>query len=123
MLRVAALCLVLLAFLARARADEAAAKKEVARLQGTWQATALTFNGKDFLAGGKQGFQFVIKGDEAVVRGDDAVQREYARLKLKLDTSTTPKIVDLTITAGSQQNATLEGIYELKDDEFKLCVK
>ncbi len=109
-----------------APADEAkeTVKKDLDRLQGAWTATALTFNGADFLANGKAaGFRFAFKGDEVVVEGNDAVQKEYARLKLKLDPAAAPRLVDLTVTGGVQKDAVLEGIYELKDDELKLCVR
>jgi uncharacterized protein (TIGR03067 family) len=31
--------------------------------------------------------------------------------------------MDITIAAGSQTDATMEGIYELKDDELRICAK
>jgi uncharacterized protein (TIGR03067 family) len=99
-----------------------AAKKELKRLEGTWTATALTYNGKDKFANG-QSFQFVIKGNEAVITGNDKVKKEYAKIQLKLDPTTKPKIVDITVTGGVQKDAALEGIYELKEDEFKICVR
>jgi uncharacterized protein (TIGR03067 family) len=97
--------------------------KELEPLQGIWTTSALTYNGKDFLANGKTGFQFVFKGDEATVEGNDAVKKEYAKIKVKLDQATTPKCIDITVTGGIQLNAVIEGIYELAEDEFKLCAK
>jgi uncharacterized protein (TIGR03067 family) len=99
------------------------AQKDLAGLQGTWTTTALTYNGKDFLAGGKGTFQFVIKGDVAVVQGNDAVKKEYARIKLKLDAGATPRLVDITVADGIQKDAVIEGIYQLKGDEFRLCAR
>jgi uncharacterized protein (TIGR03067 family) len=99
------------------------ARKDLDRLHGTWTTAALTYNGKDFLADGKKGFQFVIKGDQAVIEGNDEVKKEYARIKLKLDPSTTPKLVDITVAAGVQKDAVIEGIYELKGDEFRICAR
>jgi uncharacterized protein (TIGR03067 family) len=106
-----------------AAAPEGAAKKDLAGLQGTWTTTALTYNGKDFLAGGKGTFQFVIKGDLAIVQGNDAVKKEYARIRLNLDAGATPRLVDITVADGVQKGAVLEGIYQLKGDEFRLCVR
>jgi uncharacterized protein (TIGR03067 family) len=103
-------------------ADEAA-KKELAKLQGTWKAAALTYNGKDYFADGKAGFQFVIKDDVILVEGNDEVKKEYARIRIKVDPSATPKTMDLSVTSGVQKDAVIEGIYELKDDELRLCVK
>ena len=65
----------------------------------------------------------VFKGDEATVEGNDRVKIQYARLTLKFDPSTTPKMLDLTVTDGSQQGAVVEGIYELKGNELRICAK
>src|ERR1700730_9134940 len=98
-------------------------KKEVAKLQGTWVPTSLNYNGKDMTNDGKVKFKLVFKGDQATLEGAAAVQKEYGKITFKLDPETTPKCVDLVISAGSQKDAVLEGIYELKDDELKSCAK
>ena len=100
-----------------------AAKAEIDALQGTWVTAALTYNGKDFLADGKRGFNFVFKGEEAAIEGNDAVKKEYAKIKVKLDPAATPKCMDITVTGGGQLNAVIEGIYELKGDQLKICAK
>jgi uncharacterized protein (TIGR03067 family) len=99
------------------------AKKDLAQFQGTWTAKVVTYNGKDFLAGGKGGFRFVIKDDVAVIEGNKAVKKEYARIKLKLDTSARPKLLDITVAGGIQTGAVIEGIYELKGDEWRICAR
>jgi uncharacterized protein (TIGR03067 family) len=99
------------------------AKKDLNNLQGEWLSVSLKFNGKEFATEGKGKIKFTFKGDQATVEAADDVKREYAKVKFKLDPSTSPRCVDLTITAGTQKDATLEGIYSLKDDEFKLCAK
>ncbi|HWY87488.1 MAG TPA: TIGR03067 domain-containing protein [Gemmataceae bacterium] len=98
-------------------------QKELDAFQGKWVTASLIYNGKDFLANGKRGFHFVFNGAEASIEGDEAVKKEYAKFKVKLDTATTPKCLDITVTGGIQLNATIEGIYELKDDELKICAK
>jgi uncharacterized protein (TIGR03067 family) len=100
-----------------------AAQKDVEALQGKWDTAALTYNGKDFLADGKRGFHFVFKGDEAAIEGNQAVKKEYTKIKVKLDPSATPKCIDITVTGGIQLNAVVEGIYELKADELKICAR
>jgi uncharacterized protein (TIGR03067 family) len=99
------------------------AKEDLKKLEGTWKATALTYNGKDFLADGKGGFQFVFNGAEATIQGNDKVKKEYGKIRLKLDPSTTPRTVDITVTDGIQKDAVIEGIYELKDAELRICAK
>jgi uncharacterized protein (TIGR03067 family) len=94
-------------------------KKEVEKFRGTWTVAELTYNGKDH---SKLKFNFVFKGSEVVVEGDEKVKVEYAKLKFKIDTSTTPKIFDMTITDGIQKDAAMEGIYEFKGaDELRIC--
>jgi uncharacterized protein (TIGR03067 family) len=66
---------------------------------------------------------FTFKGDEAVVEGNDAVKKEYAKIRVKLDLSTMPKSMDITVVGGVQKDAVIEGIYELKEDELKICAK
>jgi uncharacterized protein (TIGR03067 family) len=100
-----------------------AAQKELDALQGKWVTASLIYNGKDFLADGKRGFHFVFKGAEAAIEGNAAVKKEYAKIKVKLDAAATPKCIDITVTGGIQLNATIEGIYELKGDELKICAK
>jgi uncharacterized protein (TIGR03067 family) len=97
------------------------AAKEAEKLQGEWKVTHLVYNGKDMTE--KFPLSFVFKGDTATVEGDGAVRKEYAKLKFKFDPSTTPKIADVTVVGGTQDEATLEGIYELKGDELQLCLK
>ena len=95
-------------------------KKELAKLEGTWNVTDITYNGKDH---SKLNINFVFKGDEVLVEGNDKVKVEYARLKIKLDPTTKPRIFDLTVGEGVQKGNDMEGIYELKDDKLKICVK
>ena len=109
------------AFLLGAGGDGAAkVKAELKKLEGTWTVSELTYNGKDHK---NLKFNFVFKGDEAVVEGDDKVKVEYARIKIKLDPAVTPKIMDITVAGGIQKDASMEGIYELKDTELRICIK
>jgi uncharacterized protein (TIGR03067 family) len=95
-------------------------KKELAKFAGTWTVTELIFNGKDH---SNLKFNFVFKGDEAVIEGNDNIKLEYARLKILLDPTTKPKILDIKVLGGIQKDATLEGIYEFKGDELRICLK
>ncbi len=96
------------------------AKKELAKFDGTWAVTEITYNGKDH---SKLKFNFVFKGDEVIVEGNDRVKQEYARLKIKIDPTTMPKIFDFTVGGGTQKGADMEGIYEFKGDELRICAK
>lgn len=106
-------------------ADDAAdaVKKDVQKLQGTWVPTSVQFSGQDLTNDDHGQFKLVFKGDQATVEGNSNVKKEYAKLTMKLDPSTTPRCVDIVVTGGDQKDAVLEGIYELKDDTLKICAK
>jgi uncharacterized protein (TIGR03067 family) len=96
-------------------------KKELDKIQGTWTTSSIEYNGKSFDDLAKD-LQFVFKGDTATVEGNANVRKDYATLTFKLDPSVTPKQLDLTVKAGGQKDAVMQGIYELKGDELRLCV-
>jgi uncharacterized protein (TIGR03067 family) len=100
-----------------------AGKKDLQKLEGAWKAASLVYNGKDLTAEGKGNFRLVFKGGQATLGGNDAIKKEYATITFKLDPSTDPPCVDMTITAGVQKDAVIEGIYKLKGDEFTICAK
>lgn len=121
-MRIACICLLItLTALSVPAGQPKQAKKDDDPLQGTWLVEGLEYNGNDF----KEKFKisFVIKGDVMIVEGDGAVRKEYAKLKFKLDPTTTPKCIDLKVSEGVQLDAAMEGIYELKDDRLRLCIK
>ncbi len=99
--------------------DTKDAKKELEKFAGVWEIKDLNYNGKEH----NLKFKFTFKGNEGVVEGNDQVAAEYARIKIKLDPSATPKFVDIAVAAGSQADATMEGIYEFKNEELRICAK
>jgi uncharacterized protein (TIGR03067 family) len=113
------LCVFILAFTAYA-ADEASEKKEIDKFQGTWSVSELTYDGKDQ---GDYKFNFVFKGSEATIEGNDKVKVDYAKIKIKVDSSATPKILDITVAGGLQKNTVIEGIYEFKDKNLRICAR
>jgi uncharacterized protein (TIGR03067 family) len=97
------------------------AKKDVDALQGAWTVESLEYNGKQLKD--KYKISFTCQGDVMTVVGDGKVRKEYAKLKMKLDPATMPKCVDVTVVGGVQNDAKMEGIYEVKGDELRLCIK
>jgi uncharacterized protein (TIGR03067 family) len=57
-----------------------------------------------------------------IVEGDGEVRKEYGKLSFKLDPSTMPKCIDLKVSEGTQLNLAMEGIYDLKDDQLRICI-
>jgi uncharacterized protein (TIGR03067 family) len=120
-MKVRLLSLPLLLFLAApAGAEE---KKEIDKFQGVWNAESVVYGGKDFYAGGQAKIRFVIKDDQVTVEGNDAVKKEYGKFTIKPDPTTTPPLIDIKITGGTQQDSAIEGIYEIKGDELKICAR
>jgi uncharacterized protein (TIGR03067 family) len=115
-------CVVALPLLLAADKDKDDAKKDLANLEGTWTVVKVEYDGKSLEERTKD-LRFVFKGDTMTVSGSEEIEKGYGKITLKLDPSTTPKILDLTVSAGSEKGSIMEGIYELKGDEFRMCVK
>lgn len=111
--------LVVIALLSLGAGGAGDAKKDLDKLNGTWSVSELTYDGKVQ----NLKFNFVFKGGEGVVEGNDRVKNEYARVRFKLDPDAKPNAVDITIIGGSQTDATMKGIYEIKGNELRLCAK
>jgi uncharacterized protein (TIGR03067 family) len=116
------LCLLVLVLLG---ADEKKpeVKGDLKKLQGAWQATSLNYNGEDVATDGKGKIKLAFKGDTASVQAGKRVTDDYAKIQIKLDSATKPACIDISISAGAQKGATLEGIYKLEKDRLTLCVK
>ena len=109
-------------FLAGAATPRKDSKEDRQKLQGNWTATAIEFHGRPALGDAVKDLQLEIAGDNMTLKGEGPDLDKYARFTWKLDPTATPKIIDITLTAGADKGAVLEGIYELKNDEWKLCV-
>jgi uncharacterized protein (TIGR03067 family) len=121
-MRTKTLLILLTGLLVAAEDPKETAKKEIDKLQGTWTTASVVYNGKDY-ADGKGKIKFVFKGEQATVQANAKIKKEYAKLVFKLDPSTDPKIVDITVADGVQKDTVIEGIYEMKDGEMRLCAK
>ena len=117
--------LLVAALLVPAVADDKAdaGKKELDKLQGTWTATTIEYNGEKVLGGGVKELTVVVEGDKLTVKGEDEEVKKYGKATLTIDPSTTPKILDVSITSGDEKGTKFEAIYEVDKDEWKLCLK
>jgi len=114
-MRLTCLCVLLLPL-----ALTGSTKKDLDIFQGTWIAQSLQYDGQDVTNEIK--LSLIFKDDTATVEGQGDVKTEYARIKIKLDPDARPKTIDITVVAGNQKNVAMKGLYELKEDELKLCV-
>jgi len=108
-------CVVLLLYTA-SRADDAKS------IQGKWSVENLEHDTEklDDLA---KVLKFAIDKDHLILAGSEVILKDYAKIRYKIDSTVTPTIIDLTVTEGDQKDTTMEGIYELKGDTLKLCIK
>jgi len=98
-------------------------KSDQKKLQGTWTAKSIEYGGEQVLGDNLKDLQIVIAGNKLSVKGESSDLDKYAKLTFKIDPGTTPKIIDVTISAGDEKGTVFEGIYELKGDKLKLCVQ
>jgi uncharacterized protein (TIGR03067 family) len=118
-------CLALLVTVLLLGADKPtdAAKKDLDALRGTWTASVLDYNGEKVLGGLVKELKIVIEGDTLSVASEAEEVRKYGKATLKLDPTTMPKIMDVSITKGDEKGASFEAIYDVGKDEWKLCLK
>jgi uncharacterized protein (TIGR03067 family) len=117
--------LTVLPLVLRLAADDpkGAKNKDLDSLQGAWAASSVEYGGEKADAELVKNLKVVVEGDKMTIKGESAELEKYGKATLKIDASTTPKIIDITITGGDEKGTTFEGIYEVNKDEWKLCVK
>jgi uncharacterized protein (TIGR03067 family) len=93
-------------------------RRDIDRLQGTWDIVELEIEGQKMPAGASQGSRIVINGDRFTTVSMGA-SYEGA---VELDGSKRPRTIDLIFTDGPEKGNRSLGIYELKRDTWKLCL-
>jgi uncharacterized protein (TIGR03067 family) len=92
------------------------AKSDTAKLQGTWNVTALEVDGQPVAAGG----QIVVKGDRFTSLG---VGFTYEG-KLLIDAMKKPGTIDMLFTKGPEKGNTNRGIFEFTGkNSWRLCLQ
>ena len=102
-------------------ADDAksdANKKEIKAFEGTWKWVSLEINGKEQPADLFKGSRLIITGDKfASTEGEETLHGTF-----KVDVAKKPMTVDVTFNDGPDKGKTLQGIYELTGDTYKVCM-
>jgi uncharacterized protein (TIGR03067 family) len=119
-LRLALIVVVVIA--CSARAQDGSVKKELARLEGTWDIVRGVERGEATSEYLIQNLKFVFKEDQFTFAGDEILMKKLTKVTVKIDAGTTPKCIDLKVEAGDLKGLLLEGIYECKGDDLKICV-
>lgn len=93
-----------------------AAKAELKKLEGVWQPVSGESQGKATERFNRNKIMF--NGDVfSVLDGDKLL----FKATVKLDTTKTPKAIDMTISEGEETGKTALGIYALDGEQLKLC--
>jgi uncharacterized protein (TIGR03067 family) len=116
------LTVLVIGLLLAADAPTDAQKKELDKLQGTWAATTIEYNGEQVL-GAIKDLEVVVAGDTMTIKSGASEVGKYGTATLKLDPTTTPKLIEVGITKGDGKGTTFEAIYDVDKDEWKLCLK
>ncbi len=87
-------------------------------LQGTWQAVDLEANGERKPDDEIKELQVIISGDDLAIKPDG----EGRKCKFTLDSSKTPKRIDLIPCDGDGKGKTFPGIYSLQNGKLRLCI-
>ncbi|HEV3146860.1 MAG TPA: TIGR03067 domain-containing protein [Gemmataceae bacterium] len=116
---------VLFAFLASiypALADNNAAKKDLARMQGVRQLASGESDGEAAGAYALEHFRCEFKEDLLTFEGIAPLTDKAGKLRVRIvDTTTIPKCIDLKIEAGDMKGVLWEGAYDWQGDNLKLC--
>jgi uncharacterized protein (TIGR03067 family) len=114
--------LLLSGFLVAAEDSQAAAKKELANLEGTWRGVGGEEVGHVLTPedAKKEEEEFVFKGDSLTVRKHGKVLREFT---ISIDPSKTPKEMDLHFTKGDDEGKKCLAIYTIEGDRLKICTE
>lgn len=99
--------------------DKDAAKKELAKFQGTWIFESIEVEGEKVPPEGLKGSKLTIKDDTFTVTGADGLFKGT----FKIDPTKKLKEIDVTFTDGPEKGKTMVGIYELDDETYKPCFK
>ena len=98
------------------------AQQDRRKLQGTWTASSIEFHGRQELGEAVKSIQMAIAGNEMSVRGTAPDLNKYAKVNFELHPSSAPRAIDITIANGDEKGTVIQGIYEVEDDIWRLCV-
>lgn len=94
------------------------AKKDLEKFQGNWSLISAEQDGKKMPDDQANKIKLTIQGHKFVLRKDGVVISEGM---MTLDASKKPKTIDETITAGPNKGKVFTAIYEIDDEQHKIC--
>ena len=107
-------------FLERSEPLAAEVRKELKRLEGTWEVVFLVVDGEEKPPEGPfKGLQVVMTGDQRVVKaGAVAITQET----FQIDPAARPRRMDLSIAQGMSKGQVIQGIYDLDGETLRVCL-
>src|ERR1041385_8221755 len=93
-------------------------KREIERLQGTWNIVSLEMDGKAVSAAALGGAHITIQRDRFISTGMGAVYEGT----IEVIARTSPKAFNLNFTTGPEKGNTNCGIYELDGEKWRICM-
>ena len=101
-----------------ANTGDDAAKKDLEKFQGNWSLISAERDGKKTPEEDAKKIKLTIQGNQFVLRRDGVVLSEGT---MTLDASKKPKEVSETITTGPNKGKVFSAIYEIDDDQHRIC--
>jgi uncharacterized protein (TIGR03067 family) len=101
------------------------AKDDSKRLQGSWKVVALETDGKEAPPEELKGMRWSFKGSELQIAdsGEKSDEKSGGKSSVKLDSSKTPKYIDLVVADGPQKGKTMQGIFKFEKDRLVVCLR
>lgn len=98
--------------------SQSAVAAELKRFEGTWRFQSVEMDGKALPAEGFQENTLILNGDRFTVEmGGPALHGLY-----EVDPTATPKTIDVTFGDGEDRGQTVQGIYELEGETYRVCL-
>jgi uncharacterized protein (TIGR03067 family) len=90
-------------------------------LEGSWKVVALEADGKKPPPEALKGMRWSFKGSEVQIA--DSGEKSGGKSSVKLDSSKTPKHIDLVVLEGPQKGKTMQGIFKFEKDRLVICLR
>jgi uncharacterized protein (TIGR03067 family) len=98
--------------------DKADVDKELKKFQGTWTIESSVTGGVEIPAEQLKGFSVTFEGAKHTLKFEDNVFQAGTQT---MDSSKSPKTIDVTMTEGPNKGTVMLGIYEFDGDTLKVC--
>ena len=94
------------------------AKEELQRFQGTWIGVSVEMDGQKVPDDEAKAITLIIQGGKYVLKNGDQIEEQGT---FQLDPAKNPKALDATPSEGPSKGQTMQGIYEIDGDNYKVC--